>query len=197
MKELSENHTSYVHPTAVVDEGAIVHAGVKIWHFSHVMRGASIGAGSILGQNVFVGVDVVVGNGCKIQNNVSLYTAVELESDVFCGPSCVFTNVEIPRAFIERKQEFKKTVVKKGASIGANATIVCGSTIGAYALIGAGAVVTKDIPAYALVLGVPARVVGFVCECGHRLSELGTCHLGCAACNKQYERDGDGVRPVV
>ncbi len=159
----------YLHPTAVVDEGAEVGAGSKLWHFVHVLAGTRIGAGCILGQNVMAGPDVVIGDGCKIQNNVSLYKGVRLEEDVFCGPSCVFTNVLTPRAFVERKDAFSETLVRKGATIGANATIVCGVSIGRYAMIGAGAVVTSDVPDHALVVGNPARLLGWVSRTGERL----------------------------
>jgi len=152
----------FIHESSYVDEGAVVGDGTKIWHFCHVLSGAQIGERCSLGQNVNVGSRAIIGNGVKIQNNVSIYDDVIIEDDVFCGPSCVFTNVINPRAFVERKDEYKKTVVKKGASIGANATIVCGVTIGEYALVGAGAVVTKDVPPYALVYGSPARVMGKV-----------------------------------
>ena len=152
----------FVHESSYVDEGAQIGEGTKIWHFSHIMSGAQIGANCSIGQNVNVGSRAVIGNGVKIQNNVSVYDDVIIEDDVFCGPSCVFTNVINPRAFVERKHEYKKTIVKKGASIGANATVVCGVTIGEYALVGAGAVVTKDVPAYSLVYGIPARVMGKV-----------------------------------
>ncbi len=161
----------FVHPTAVVDEGAQIGAGTRIWHFSHIMPTARIGEGCNLGQNVFVDNNTVIGNRVKIQNNVSVYNGVILEDYVFCGPSMVFTNVINPRSEIERKHEFKPTLVRRGATIGANATIVCGVTIGRYALIGAGAVVTSDVPDYALVIGVPARQVGWVSRHGHRLSE--------------------------
>lgn len=152
----------FKHESSYVDEGAEVGEGTKIWHFCHVMSGAKIGKNCSLGQNVNVGGKAVIGDGVKIQNNVSVYDDVVIEDDVFCGPSCVFTNVINPRAFVERKHEYKQTVIKKGASIGANATIVCGVTVGEYALIGAGSVVTKDVPAYALVYGSPARVRGRV-----------------------------------
>lgn len=160
-----------IHPSAVVDAGAQIGEGTRIWHFSHVMPGAVIGANCIIGQNSFIDNNVVVGNNCKIQNNVSLYNGVIFEDDVFIGPSVVFTNVINPRAFIERKSEFKSTRICRGASIGANATIVCGVTIGAYALIGAGAVVTKDVPPYALVVGNPARIIGQVDKEGNRVSQ--------------------------
>jgi len=159
----------FVHESSYVDEGAEIGEGTKVWHFCHIMSGAKIGKKCSIGQNVNVGSRAIIGNGVKIQNNVSVYDDVIIEDDVFCGPSCVFTNVINPRAFVERKHEYKKTVVKKGATIGANATIVCGVTIGEYALIGAGSVVTRDIPAYALVYGNPARVRGKVDENGEKV----------------------------
>jgi len=162
----------FVHQTSIVDDGALIGEGTSIWHFSHVMKGAQIGRKCILGQNVFVGSGVKIGNGCKIQNNVSLYKGVVIEDDVFCGPSCVFTNVYNPRAFIERKHEFRPILVKKGTTIGANATIVCGVSIGRYALIGAGAVVKKNVPDYALVVGIPARQIGWICKCGIKLKDF-------------------------
>lgn len=158
----------YKHETAVVDDGAEIGEGSRIWHFCHVSAGSRIGKGCVLGQNVFVAPKVVLGNGVKVQNNVSLYEGVNCEDDVFLGPSMVFTNVMNPRSFIERKTEFRQTLVKKGATIGANATIICGVTIGEYALIGAGAVVTKDVPAYALVVGNPAKIIGRVDKEGNR-----------------------------
>jgi len=157
---MKENY--FVHESSYVDEDAEIGEGTKIWHFCHIMSGAKIGKNCTMGQNVNVGSRAVIGDGVKIQNNVSVYDDVIIEDDVFCGPSCVFTNVINPRAFVERKNEYKKTVVKKGASIGANATIVCGVTIGEYALVGSGSVVTGDVPAYALVYGNPARVHGEV-----------------------------------
>jgi UDP-2-acetamido-3-amino-2,3-dideoxy-glucuronate N-acetyltransferase len=159
----------FVHESSYVDEGAEIGDGTKIWHFCHVMGGAKIGKQCSIGQNVNIGSRAVIGNGVKIQNNVSVYDGVIIEDDVFCGPSCVFTNVINPRAFIERKHEYRKTVVKKGASIGANATIICGVTIGEYALVGAGSVVTRDVPAYAVVYGNPARAHGRVGEDGERV----------------------------
>lgn len=152
----------FKHESSYVDEGVEIGEGTKIWHFCHVMSGAKIGKNCSLGQNVNIGGKAIIGDGVKIQNNVSVYDNVVIEDDVFCGPSCVFTNVINPRAFVERKHEYKQTVIKKGVSIGANATIVCGVTVGEYALIGAGSVVTKDVPAYALVYGSPARVRGKV-----------------------------------
>ena len=156
----------FVHESSYIDENVEIGEGTKIWHFCHVLKNTKIGKNCIIGQNCMIGPDVKIGNRCKIQNNVSVYKGVILEDEVFIGPSAVFTNVLTPRAFIERKNEFKTTLVKKGATIGANATIVCGITIGEYALIGAGAVVTKDVPPYALVLGNPAKRVGWVCKCG-------------------------------
>ncbi|WP_417283180.1 UDP-2-acetamido-3-amino-2,3-dideoxy-D-glucuronate N-acetyltransferase [Comamonas sp.] len=157
------------HDSAIVDEGAQIGEGSRIWHFVHVCAGARIGKGVSLGQNVFVGNQVVIGDRCKIQNNVSVYDNVTLEEGVFCGPSMVFTNVYNPRSLIERKSEYRSTFVKKGATLGANCTIVCGSTIGEYAFIGAGAVVNKDVPAYALMVGVPARQIGWMSEFGEQL----------------------------
>jgi UDP-2-acetamido-3-amino-2,3-dideoxy-glucuronate N-acetyltransferase len=158
-----------VHPSAIVDEGAQIGEGSRIWHFVHVCGGARIGKGVSLGQNVFVGNKVQIGNHCKVQNNVSVYDNVTLEDGVFCGPSMVFTNVYNPRSLIERKSEYRNTLVKKGATLGANCTIVCGTTIGEYAFIGAGAVVNKDVPAYALMVGVPARQIGWMSEYGEQL----------------------------
>jgi UDP-2-acetamido-3-amino-2,3-dideoxy-glucuronate N-acetyltransferase len=166
LEELKNMPQINIHSTAIIDAGAQIGAGTHIWHFCHVMPGAVIGKNCTLGQNVFVDNNVMIGNGVKIQNNVSVYNAVTLQDDVFIGPSVVFTNVINPRSFIERKNEFKPTLVKKGASIGANATIVCGITIGEYAMIGAGAVVTKDVEAYALMVGNPAKQVGTVNEKG-------------------------------
>ena len=165
------NNTSppFVHETAVVADGVEIGDGSKIWHFCHVLSGSRIGGNCVLGQNVMVGPNVHLGNGVKVQNNVAIYDGVTIEDDVFCGPSMVFTNVLTPRAFVERKDEFAPTLVRKGASIGANATIVCGNTIGRYAMIGAGAVVTRDIADYALALGAPARRVGWVSRTGDRL----------------------------
>lgn len=164
-----DNLFPYIHPTAIVDAGATIGEGTKIWHFTHVMGTANIGSSCVLGQNVFIGNKVRLGNRVKVQNNVSVYEGVHCEDDVFLGPSCVFTNILNPRSFIERKEDFKPTLVKKGASIGANATIICGNTIGRYALIGAGAVVTRDVPDFGLMVGNPARQKGWVSINGHTL----------------------------
>ena len=158
-----------IHPSAIVDQGAQIGTGSRVWHFVHVCAGARIGQGVSLGQNVFVGNKVVIGDHCKVQNNVSVYDNVTLEEGVFCGPSMVFTNVYNPRSLIERKNEYRNTLVKKGATLGANCTIVCGVTIGEYAFIGAGAVINKDVPAYALMVGVPARQIGWMSEFGEQL----------------------------
>ena len=182
---------AYVHPTAVVDAGAVLEPGVKVWHYVHVSAGARIGRGTSLGQNVFVAPKVIVGAGCKIQNNVSLYEGVELGDDVFVGPSAVFTNVVNPRAHVIRRHEFAPTIVKRRATIGANATIVCGTTLGEYAFVGAGAVVSKDVPAFALMVGVPARRVGWMCQCGERLPESGS--GTCTVCSSRYELRGGAV----
>lgn len=159
----------YQHPSAIIDEGAQIGEGSRVWHFVHVCGGARIGKGVSLGQNVFVGNKVVIGDHCKIQNNVSVYDNVTLEDGVFCGPSMVFTNVYNPRSLIERKDQYRDTLVKKGATLGANCTIVCGVTIGEFAFVGAGAVINKDVPAYALMVGVPARQIGWMSEFGEQL----------------------------
>jgi UDP-2-acetamido-3-amino-2,3-dideoxy-glucuronate N-acetyltransferase len=177
-----------VHETAYVDEGATVGAGTKIWHFVHVLPATSIGRDCVLGQNVMAGPRVTIGDGCKIQNNVALYDGVELEAGVFCGPSCVFTNVNNPRAFLNKKSEFRRTLVQTGASIGANATIVCGHTLGAHCFIAAGAVVTTDVPAYALMAGVPARRMGWVAKSGARLGK----DLVCPETGTRYRESPDG-----
>ncbi len=188
----------FAHESCCIDQPCEIGEGTRIWHFSHVMSGARIGPSCILGQNVFVDREVVVGRDCKIQNNVSLYSGVVLEDGVFCGPSVVFTNVINPRARIERKHEFKATVIGEGASLGANATIVCGVTIGAYAFVGAGAVVTRDIAPYAVVYGVPARRKGWVCECGVLLPDDETApQLSCRTCAKKYRQDAEGLTPVA
>ena len=189
-----------VHESAYVDDGATIGAGTRIWHFVHVLGGAVIGARCSLGQNVVVMNRVRIGDNVKIQNNVSVYEGVELADDVFCGPSMVFTNVFNPRSAVSRKDEYRPTLVQRGASIGANATIVCGVTIGAYAFIGAGAVITRDVPAYALMAGVPARRIGWMSEAGHKLVSDGTMddasgheRLRCPETGTLYQRAGDTV----
>jgi UDP-2-acetamido-3-amino-2,3-dideoxy-glucuronate N-acetyltransferase len=176
----------FVHESSYVDEPCEIGEGTKIWHFSHIMKNSKIGKGCNIGQNVVISPGVILGDNVRVQNNVSVYTGVICEDDTFLGPSCVFTNVINPRSFIERKDEYKETIVKKGASIGANATVVCGNDIGRYAFIGAGAVVTKDIPDYALVVGNPAKIIGYVCECGNRLEKHEE-RFKCYTCNKEYE----------
>ena len=171
-----------VHPTAIIDEGAQIGAGSRVWHFAHICGGAKIGKNCSFGQNVFVGNKVTIGDDCKIQNNVSVYDNVHLENGVFCGPSMVFTNVYNPRSLIERKSEYRDTLVKTGATLGANCTIVCGVTIGRFAFIGAGAVVNKDVPNYALMVGVPARQIGWMSEYGEQLEQLPLTGSGKAVC---------------
>ena len=184
----------FVHESSYVDEPCSIGTGTRIWHFSHIMKDSRIGENCNIGQNVVISPRCVVGSNVKIQNNVSVYTGVILEDDVFCGPSMVFTNVINPRSHVERKDEYKQTLVKRGASIGANATIVCGNTIGRYAFIGAGAVVTRDVPDYAVVYGSPARVRGWVCDCGLAL-EFDETTTSCS-CGKSYSKDGQMVSPL-
>jgi len=184
-----------IHETAIVDEGVQVGAGTKVWHFSHVMSGARIGRNCTIGQNVLIGSNVTIGNNVKIQNNVSVYEGVVLEDDVFCGPSCVFTNVDRPRsAFPTENSRYEATVVRRGATIGANATVVCGHTLGEHSFVGAGAVVTKDVPAYAVVYGVPARIRAWACRCGAELGFEGN-GATCGECGCRYRRNGDEVTP--
>ena len=183
---------AFVHPSSVIDDGVHLGDGTKIWFFCHVQGGAVIGERCILGQNVNIDSQVVIGNGVKIQNNVSIYRAVTIEDDCFLGPSCVFTNVINPRAHIERKREFRPTRVRRGATVGANATIVCGNDLGRYSMVGAGAVVSASVPDHALVVGVPARVVGWVCRCGERV-ELAENAANCGACGDRYKRAADGL----
>src|SRR5687768_15795092 len=175
----------FIHESAYVDDGAVVGEDSRIWHFCHVMPGAVIGARCSLGQNVVVMNGTRIGDNVKIQNNVSIYEGVELENDVFCGPSMVFTNVINPRSHVSRRDEYRRTLVRRGSSIGANATIVCGVTLGEYAFVGAGAVVSDDVADYALVVGVPARRIGWMCQCGERLPDSG--RGTCAACGSTYE----------
>ncbi len=200
---LKEEKTPYfVHDSSYIDEGVEIGEGTKIWHFSHILKNSKIGKNCKIGQNVVIGPNVIIGNDCKIQNNVSVYEGVTLEDDVFCGPSMVFTNVLNPRSAIPRMKELKPTLVKKGATIGANATIVCGHTIGEYAFVGAGAAMTKDIPDYSLVVGNPARIVGWMCECGIKLKfekfnnkkkEIAICE----ACNRMYIKEENLVRKIL
>lgn len=178
----------FVHESSYIDEGCEIGEGTKIWHFSHIMAGCRIGRRCNIGQNVVVSPDVVLGDGCKVQNNVSIYTGVVCEDGVFLGPSCVFTNVIDPRAFIVRKSEYRRTVIKQGASIGANATIVCGHDVGRYALVGAGSVVTKDVPDHALVYGCPAEIHGYVCRCGVQI-RFSDREAACPACGEHYRMD--------
>jgi len=192
-----------VHESAYVDAGAVIGAGTRIWHFSHVMGGAHIGARCSLGQNVVVMNSVIIGDNAKIQNNVSLYEGVELEADVFCGPSMVFTNVYNPRSAVSRKNEYRRTLVRRGATIGANATIVCGVTIGRFAFIGAGAVVNRDVPDYALMAGVPARRMGWMSEDGYKLESLSLAGaegevevLRCPGTDVRYDRRGELVTRI-
>ena len=183
----------FVHETAIVDEGATIGKGTKIWHFSHIMSNCQIGENCNIGQNVVISPEVILGNQVKVQNNVSVYTGVTCDDDVFLGPSCVFTNDLTPRAKYPKGGDgYKRTVVRRGASIGANATIVCGHEIGAWAMVGSGAVVTSDVPPHALVLGVPARQRGWACECGAVLSE----DLACSACGRTYAQSDEGLKEV-
>ena len=191
MKALSDY---FVHESSYVDEGAEIGAGTKIWHFCHIMPRAQIGERCNIGQNVLVSSDVTLGNNVKIQNNVSLYTGVVVEDDVFLGPSMVFTNVINPRSHINRKDQYKTTRVRRGASIGANATVICGITLGEYCLVGAGSVVTHDVPDYALVYGSPARVQGWMCQCGEQL-EFTQDRAVCHSCGDAYRKQDQLVRP--
>lgn len=186
----------FAHETAIIDEGCTIGNGSKIWHFSHIMPNCTVGEQCNIGQNVVISPDVILGTNVKVQNNVSIYTGVICEDDVFLGPSMVFTNVLNPRSAIIRKSEYKQTIVKKGASIGANATIVCGITIGEYALIGAGAVVTKDIKAYALVIGNPARQTGWVSEYGHKLQFDKNNRAICPESTQEYILNNDSVQRI-
>jgi UDP-2-acetamido-3-amino-2,3-dideoxy-glucuronate N-acetyltransferase len=183
----------WAHPSAIVDDGAQLGEGTKVWHFCHVSAQARIGQRCALGQNVFVGNDVLIGDNVRIQNNVSVYDAVTLEDDVFCGPSMVFTNVYNPRAAVPRKNEYRRTLVKRGATLGANCTIVCGTTIGAYAFVGAGAVVNRDVPDHALMVGVPARRIGWMSRHGERLAlpASGQGEAACPATGERYRLEGD------
>lgn len=182
----------FVHKSSYVDNNVEIGEGTKIWHFSHILSNSKVGRNCIIGQNVMIGPDVIIGNKCKIQNNVAIYKGVTVEDEVFCGPSCVFTNVYNPRSFIERKDEFRNTLVKQGVTIGANATIICGNTLGKYCFVGAGAVVIKDVPDYALVVGVPAKQIGWICKCGVSLKKLVKGKvIKCKNCKSSYKlQDG-------
>ncbi len=182
----------FVHPSSIVEQGATIGSGTKVWHFCHIMPNATIGANCVLGQNVYVGSAAIIGNGVHIQNNVSVYDAVVLEDDVFVGPSVVFTNVLYPRSEIDRKSEYVKTIVRKGASLGANSTIVAGIEIGEYALVGAGSVVSRSVPAYTLVMGNPARFAGYVCRCGMKM-EFVDGKAVCNHCGREYALDESGI----
>jgi UDP-2-acetamido-3-amino-2,3-dideoxy-glucuronate N-acetyltransferase len=191
------NRNYFAHESAVIDEGAKIGSGTRIWHFSHIMPDTVLGDNCNIGQNVVVSPGCRIGSNCKIQNNVSVYTGVILEDDVFCGPSMVFTNVINPRSHIVRKDEYRRTLVRQGASIGANATVVCGVTLGKYSFIGAGAVVTKDVPDYGLVVGNPGRLRGYVCYCGHKLDlAKEPCTASCPDCGRTYEKQNDLVTEV-
>ena len=184
---------AFVHETAAIDDHVSIGAGTKIWHFSHVLSNSTIGERCNIGQNVVIGPDVAIGSQCKIQNNVSVFKGVTLEDDVFCGPSMVFTNIYNPRAAIRKMDQVRSTLVKKGATIGANATIVCGTKLGRYCFVGAGAVVTRDVPDYALIFGNPAKLVGWACECGERLPS----YLTCSVCKKQYKEINGSLEPLL
>jgi len=193
---LSNSKSYFAHESSFIDEGCTIGDGTKIWHFSHIMKNCVIGKNCNIGQNVVVSPEVVLGNNVKVQNNVSIYTGVTCEDDVFLGPSMVFTNVMNPRSAIVRKSEFKKTMVRKGATVGANATIICGNEIGEYAFIGAGAVVTHDIPAYALVVGNPSKQIGWVSEYGHRLEFDNNGFAQCEESKTFYRIEGNELRMV-
>jgi UDP-2-acetamido-3-amino-2,3-dideoxy-glucuronate N-acetyltransferase len=184
--------------TAIIDPGADIGEGTRIWHWVHVSGGARIGQGCSLGQNVFIGNRVVIGSNCKIQNNVSVYDNVTLEDDVFCGPSMVFTNVLNPRSHVPRQHEYRDTLVRQGATLGANCTILCGVTLGRYAFVGAGAVITRDVPDFALFVGNPAKFRGWVCACGVKMATnaLTSRHVACPACASSYEFDGTQLKPL-
>lgn len=190
---ISRHPDAFVHKSAYVDEGVTLGAGTKIWHFAHILKGSTLGCNVVVGQNVMIGPNVTVGDGSKIQNNVSLYEGVEIEANVFCGPSCVFTNVINPRAAVERKAEFKRTLVKRGSTIGANATIICGIVIGEYAFVGAGSVVTRDVQPHALVVGNPAHRVGWISRSGEKLDN----NLICPRTGERYRETEPGKLSIM
>jgi UDP-2-acetamido-3-amino-2,3-dideoxy-glucuronate N-acetyltransferase len=195
---MNSNKNYFVHESSYVDEGCSIGPGTKIWHFSHVMKNSRIGAGCNIGQNAVISPDVVIGDNVKIQNNVSVYTGCILEDDVFCGPSMVFTNVINPRSHVSRKDEYKTTLVRRGASLGANCTVVCGVTIGRYAFIGAGSVVTKDVPDFALMYGNPAVLRGWMCQCGIKLSFAPDgVSAACPSCGATYAKQGGTVAELL
>ena len=179
----------FIHETAIIDEGAKIGSKTRIWHWSHIMGNVIIGSNCNVGENAFIESGVTLGNNVKVKNNVALYTGVTCEDDVFLGPNCVFTNVNNPRSFIERKNEFKETIIRKGATIGANATIVCGNNVGEYAFVGAGSVVVSSVPPYTMVVGNPARFQAHVCKCGNKLDK----NLKCVKCGQQYHADNHGI----
>ena len=191
---MTVNATAFIHESAYIDDGATIGADTKVWHFCHVLGGAVIGDRCSLGQNVVVMNGTRIGTNVKIQNNVSVYEGVELEDDVFCGPSMVFTNVMNPRSHVSRKNDYRRTLVKRGSSIGANATIVCGSTLGEYSFIGAGAVIAADVSAFAVMVGVPAKRIGWMCQCGERLPDSG--NGWCEVCGSTYESIDGAVRQL-
>jgi len=194
--ELESHYNKYyLHPSSIIDEDVEIGDGTKIWHFCHVLTGAKIGKNCILGQNVMVGRGVRIGDGCKVQNNVSIYEGVELEDDVFCGPSIVFTNIKYPRSFINRKAEFKRTLVKRGATLGANATIICGITIGRYGFIGAGSLLKDSVPDFAFYAGVPAHQKGWACKCGKTFINKKD-KISCPECNRKYLIQETGIKLI-
>jgi UDP-2-acetamido-3-amino-2,3-dideoxy-glucuronate N-acetyltransferase len=192
-----ESREYFLHESSYVDEPCAIGAGTKIWHFCHIMKNCKIGERCNIGQNVVISPDVVLGDNVKVQNNVSIYTGCILEDDVFCGPSMVFTNVVNPRSHVIRRNEYKQTLVRRGASLGANSTIVCGISIGRYAFVGAGAVVTRDVPDYALVYGNPAKLQGWMCACGVKLDFGKGADAACVACGATYGRKGQTIEPAV
>lgn len=182
----------FIHPTSIIDDGALIGDDTRVWHHCHIMKDVKVGKHCNIGENAFIESGVVLGNNVKVKNNVAIYTGVIAEDDVFLGPNCVFTNVNNPRSFIERKAEFKETYLHKGATIGANATVICGHDIGEYAFVGAGSVVTKSVPAYTMVVGNPAKFYSYVCKCGVKLNE----HLECKACGSKYQKINNIIKPI-